>query len=389
MFSFLLVIIYLAFISLGLPDALLGSAWPDMAPELSASLSYAGIISMLISASTIVSSLISDRVVRRFGVGTVTAVSVSLTAVALLGFAVSRSFALLLILAIPYGLGAGSVDAALNNYVALNYKARHMSWLHCFWGIGASVGPVIMGQAIAVTHSWRYGYGTVAAIQVVLSLVLFCSIPLWKKNNGEASASGDVAKPLSFSEIFKIRGVKAIFAAFFGYCAFEWTAGLWASSYLASHRGMSSEKAASYASLFYTGITVGRLICGFISDRLGDKRLIRFGAFITLGGIILLLIPIGGSFLAPLALAIIGFGAAPIYPSLIHSVPSCFGVQNSQAIIGLQMAIGYIGNTLMPPLFGLIAEHISIAFYPPFMMLFVLLMIIMSELLNKLCRDPQ
>ncbi len=385
MFSFLLVIIYIAFISLGLPDALLGSAWPEMAPELSASLSYAGIISMLISASTIVSSLASDRVVKRLGVGLVTAISVAMTAVALVGFAVSRSFLMIILFAVPYGLGAGSVDAALNNYVALHYKARHMSWLHCFWGIGASVGPVIMGQAIGLTHSWRTGYGTVAAIQIVLSLLLFSTLPLWKKNSDQGEAS-EATDSLSFTSILRIRGVKSIFLAFFGYCAFESTAGLWASSYLVANRNADAEFATSCASLFYIGITVGRLICGFISDRLGDKRLIRLGSAIMLLGISVLILPLSSVYPSMIALALIGLGAAPIYPSIIHSTPTCFGAQRSQAIIGVQMASGYVGSTLMPLFFGVIAEKVSISFYPIYMLLFIALMIVMTEILNKLCR---
>ena len=257
MVSLLLPVIYLAFISLGLPDSLLGSAWPVMYPELGTSVSSAGIISMIIAAGTIVSSLNSDRLNTRFGTGKITAVSVLTTAVALFGFSVSHSFLALCLWGIPYGLGAGSVDAALNNYVALHYKARHMSWLHCMWGVGCSTGPVVMGYAI--NHStWNNGYRTIALFQIVLTLILFFSLPLWQKPSADASADeNSVPEQRSFSRLIRVPGVKEVLTCFFCYCAVESTAGMWAASYCTLFRGIDAKRAASWASLFYVGITIG------------------------------------------------------------------------------------------------------------------------------------
>ncbi|MBE6642015.1 MAG: MFS transporter [Ruminococcaceae bacterium] len=378
MFSFLLAIIYVSFISLGLPDSLLGSAWPLMQTELGAPLSAAGWISMTISCCTIFSSLISDRVTRRFGTGLVTAVSVLLTAAALFGFSVSGSVLALILFAIPYGLGAGGVDAALNNYVALHYSSRHMSWLHCFWGVGASVSPYIMSYAISAKNSWETGYRTVSFIQIALTAVLFLTLSLWKKptaNNADEKAGGGVMNAL------KIPGVKAVLISFFCYCALETTAGLWASSFIISRHGISEERAASFASLFYLGITAGRFFNGFIADRFGDKTMIRIGCTVASAGICCILLPFGLTFTV-IGLVITGLGCAPIYPSVIHSTPDHFGAENSQAIIGVQMASAYSGSLLMPPLFGIIAENTTVNLYPVYMLFFALLMFFMTETAN-------
>lgn len=385
MFALLIAIIYLAFISLGLPDSLLGSAWPVMVGEFAVPLSYAGIVSMIISAGTIVSSLLSDKLTRRLGAGLVTAVSVLMTAVALLGFSLSNSFVLLCVLAVPYGLGAGAVDAALNNYVALHYASKHMSWLHCFWGVGATLGPYIMGWAIGADHGWRMGYGIVSAIQIGLTLILFLSLPLWKKRNAKDPSGEDYEAPIGLAGAVRIPGVKAILFAFLGYCAFESTAGLWASSYLVEYKGVDPEMAASYASFFFLGITAGRFVCGFIADRLGDKTMIRLGVAVMLGGIVLIALPVKEAPCALIGLIVIGVGAAPVYPSIIHSTPSHFGKENSHAIVGIQMASAYVGSTLMPPLFGLIAQHIHIAVYPFYLAFFILLLLVMTERVNKIC----
>ncbi len=377
MFSFLLAIIYISFISLGLPDSLLGSAWPLMQTELGAPLSAAGWISMTISISTIISSLLSDKMTKRFGTGLVTAVSVLLTAGALFGFSVSGSVLMLCILAVPYGLGAGGVDAALNNYVALHYTSRHMSWLHCFWGVGASVSPYIMSYCISAQNSWESGYRAVSIIQFILTAVLFITLPLWKKTTAESESShgGGVLNAL------KMPGVKAVLTAFFCYCALETTTGLWASTFLVSRHGIGEEKAASFASLFYLGITAGRFLNGFIADRFGDKTMIRVGCTVASIGLLFILLPLGVSF-SVLGLIVTGLGCAPIYPSVIHSTPEHFGAENSQAIIGVQMASAYLGSTLMPPLFGIIAQNIDIKLYPVYLLLFALLMLFMTETTN-------
>lgn len=386
MYSLLLIIIYIAFISLGLPDSLLGSAWPVMYKQLDVPISYAGIISMIISAGTIVSSLMSDRVTTKLGAGLVTAISVLMTAVALFGFSISNSFILLCLWAIPYGLGAGGVDAALNNYVALHYASRHMSWLHCFWGVGAAVSPYIMGYCLTAGFGWHSGYRSVAIIQIALTIVLFISLPIWKKKNTNGNSDENSTETLGLFNALKIRGVKFILLTFFGYCALETTAGLWASSYLVNFRGVDSEIAARFASLFYIGITFGRFLCGFIADKVGDRRLIRLGIMVIISGIVLVGMPMVNNITALVGLIIIGLGCAPVYPSIIHSTPSNFGEENSQAIIGIQMASAYVGSTFMPPIFGSIAKNINIGLYPIYLFFFAILMLTMSETLNKVLK---
>ena len=384
MFQLLLIIIYLSFISLGLPDSLLGAAWPTMYPQLAVPVSYAGIISLIIAAGTVVSSLQSDRLTRRFGTGRVTAFSVATTAVALFGFSVSSRFWQLCLWAIPYGLGAGSVDASLNNYVALHYKSKHMSWLHCMWGVGASAGPYIMGFVMTHGGSWSGGYRSIALIQIVLTAILFCSLPLWKGRPQVTDNAGNQveAKPLSLRQVLKIRGVKQVLVCFFCYCALEQTTGLWASSYLTLHKGVSPETAAGFASMFFLGITAGRALSGFLTMRLSDVQMIRLGQGLIGGGIVILLLPLGAA-ASLVGFVIIGLGCAPVYPCIIHSTPAHFGADKSQAIIGIQMACAYVGTCLMPPLFGLIANHISVALLPWYLIAILALMIVMHELLIR------
>jgi fucose permease len=382
MFSLLLAVIYMAFISLGLPDSLLGSAWPVMHGELDVSISYAGIVSMIIAGGTIVSSLLSDKLTRKLGAGLVTAVSVGMTAAALFGFSLSNSFALLCVWAVPYGLGAGAVDAALNNYVALHYSSRHMSWLHAFWGVGVSISPYIMSFCLSHNAGWHMGYRSVSFIQIALTALLFMSLRLWKKDTGETSGESPT-NALTLRDSFRIKGVPYVMLAFFGYCAFESTAGLWASSYMAEYRGVDPETAARFAALFYLGETAGRFLNGFVADRFGDRNMIRTGIFTMLAGVAMIILPLDNDVPALAGLVIIGLGAAPVYPCVIHSTPSNFGRENSQALVGIQMASAYLGSTLIPPVFGVIAEHITIAMYPFYLALFAVLMLIMTELLNR------
>lgn len=379
--SFLLAIIYIAFISLGLPDALLGSAWPSMHGQLNVPVSYAGIISMIISAGTIISSLFSDKMNRRLGTGKVTAISVGLTAISLLGFSLSGSFFMLCVIALPYGLGAGAVDAALNNYVALHYKARHMSWLHCFWGVGATIGPYIMGACLTGGLKWSSGYQIIGILQVILTAILIFSLPLWKKSN-EAEEEGQTQNKVGMGKLLRLPGVKEVLIAFFCYCAVEQTAGLWGASYMVMERGMSAENAAKWASLFYLGITIGRFICGFISMRMSDKAMIRLGQGMIAAGILLLIFP-WGNLIMCIGLVVVGLGCAPIYPSIIHETPTNFGAGLSQALIGMQMAFAYVGTTVMPPLFGVLAGSVGIWLYPFYLLIITLLMIWMVEKLNK------
>ena len=382
MIHLLLAVIYLSFISLGLPDSLLGSAWPAMYGEFGVPVSYAGIISMIIAAGTIISSLQSDRLTRKLGTGKVTAISVAMTAVALFGFSFSHSFWLLCLWAIPYGLGAGSVDASLNNYVALHYASRHMSWLHCMWGVGASLGPYVMGYAMTGMRGWNAGYRYIAILQIVLTIILIFSLSLWKNRSDEKNEDATNPKALTLPEIIRISGAKEIMITFFCYCALEQTAGLWASSYLTLHNGISAEKAAGFSSIFFIGITIGRALSGFITMKLSDAQMIRLGQGIAALGIITLLLPLG-EYISLIALIMIGLGCAPIYPCIIHSTPEHFGSDKSQAIIGVQMASAYVGTLLMPPLFGLIAEHINISLYPVYLFIVLILMFIMYEALLR------
>jgi fucose permease len=384
MVHLLLAIIYLAFISLGLPDALLGAAWPSMYPQFDVPVSYAGIISMIIALGTVVSSLQSDRLTKKLGTGKVTALSVLMTALALFGFATSHSFGMLCLWAIPYGLGAGSVDASLNNYVALHYESRHMSWLHCMWGIGASAGPYIMGYALTEGWGWNSGYHIIAVLQIVLTAILLCSLPLWKQRPAEVLQDGKVqnVKALSIREVLQLAGAREILVCFFCYCALEQTTGLWASSYLTLHKGVSADTAASFASMFYLGITVGRALSGFLTMKLNDVQMIRLGEVIIGIGVLVMLLPFGQS-LSLTGLILIGLGCAPVYPCVIHSTPAHFGADKSQAIIGIQMACAYVGTCLMPPVFGLIANHITVALLPVYLLIILVLMVIMHELLCK------
>lgn len=384
MFQLLLAIIYLAFISLGLPDSLLGSAWPTIYQELNVPVSWSGIVFMIIAIGTVISSLQSDRLTRKLGPGKVTLISVAMTAAALFGFSTCHSFIMLCLWAIPYGLGAGSVDAALNNYVALHFASRHMSWLHCMWGIGASVGPYIMGAALMGGKTWNQGYRVIGIMQTVLVLILFISLPLWKKvaSNSEGNEAPERKTPLSLKEIFSLPGAKYAMLCFFAYCALEQTTGLWTSSYLVLSKGIDAGTAARFASLFFIGITVGRAINGFLSIRLSDEQMVRLGQILTLLGILCILLPLGTR-IALAGFVIIGLGCAPVFPSLLHATPDHFGAANSQAIMGVQMACAYIGTSIMPPIFGWIAGHISIRLLPLYLMLLLVLMFLMHEMLVK------
>jgi fucose permease len=287
---------------------------------------------------------------------------------------------------IPYGLGAGGVDAALNNYVALHYSARHMSWLHCFWGVGASISPYIMGAALSWDLGWRSGYTTVSVLQFVLTAVLVITLPVWKKVRFPSDGStGDeeTAPPVGLIRALKIRGVPYMLLAFFAYCSLEVTAILWTSSYLVENRGMDAGFAATFASLFYRGITFGRFLNGFVADRIGDRNLIRIGIGVIFGGIGFVMLPIASDIPTLAGMLIIGLGCAPIYPSIIHATPSNFGRENSQAIIGMQMTSAYIGSTFMPPVFGFVAELTTVGIFPIWLLVLLVVALLVSERLNK------
>ena len=378
----LLLLIYLTFISLGLPDALLGSAWPNMHVDLNVPVSYAGFITAIITIGTIVSSLFSAKLNKRLGIGVVF-ISVFLTAIALFGFFLSTKFYMLCLFAIPYGLGAGGIDSTLNNYVATHYKAKHMSWLHSMWGIGFTVGPYAMGFALTNNQPWNNGYLYISIIQFTIFLILVLSSPLWKKQTlNLEEVETTTTKTTSFKDIFKIKGVIILLISFFCYCALEQTTALWATTYLVSETNIDADTGAYFASLFCIGITLGRIINGFIAMKLKDKQMIRMGIFIILVGIILIVcnfhkISTFGGFI------LIGLGCAPIYPSIIHSIPKYFGVEVSGSLIGISMAGAYCGVLLMPPLFGLITQFISVSILPYYLLIFLIILFIGHEILLK------
>lgn len=380
MVSLLLPIIYLAFISLGLPDALLGAAWPTMYPQLGAGVAWAGGVSMIISAGTIVSSLASERLNTRLGTGRVTALSVATTAVALFGFSTCTQFWQLCLWAIPYGLGAGSVDAALNNYVALHYESRHMSWLHCMWGIGAAGGPVIMGWALAGS-TWQNGYRIISILQIVLTAVLIFSLPLWQTPTDAGAGEDFTPEHRTLPQLMKVPGVPEVMCCFALYNGLEAVAGMWAASYCTLVRGLDATTAASWASLFYLGITGGRFLSGFLTMRFTDHQMIRLGQTLIAVGIALLLLP--GSAVLPVGLVVIGLGCAPIYPCIIHETPANFGKNLSMAMTGIQMAAAYVGVTLLSPFFGVLAQNIAMQLYPWALLAMLVLMFILSEQLHK------
>ena len=383
MYLLLLAVIYLAFISLGLPDSLLGSAWPTIRTALDVPLSYVGFVSMIISGGTIISGLMSERLTKKFGTKFVTLISVLLTAIALFGFSTVKEFYQLCLWGIPYGLGAGAIDAALNNYVALHYKSKHMSWLHCFWGVGTIVSPYVMSYAL-VHSSWPNGYRTVSYLQFGIAAVILLTLPLWKANKSadEAESGGEL---LGLKGALKIKGVPYLLTGFFAYCAAEATTMLWASSYLEGVRGATKDEAAAFGSLFFIGITAGRFLSGFISDKVGDNRMIRIGTGIALLGVVMIILPLKVTSL--IGFIVIGLGCAPVYPCIIHSTPRNFGAENSQGIIGIQMASAYVGSTFMPPVFGLIANHISLKLMPLYIAFFFILLLVMISKTEKECRD--
>ncbi len=381
MYTFLLGLIYIAFISLGLPDSLLGSGWPAIHADLSVPVSYMGIISMIISGGTIVSSLFSDKLTRKLGTRIVTVLSVFLTAAALLGFSFSDRFWMLVVFAVPYGLGAGAIDAALNNYVAIHYSSKHMSWLHCFWGVGTIVSPFIMSYSLT-NAGWQNGYRIVGMLQLGIALLLLITLPVWKVNKAKEVSE---QKNVGFLGALKIKGVPSLLLGFFAYCAAEATAMYWASTYFAEVKGISAEQAAQFASLFYIGITAGRFLSGFITDKLGDRKMIVTGTCILTCGIVSLFIP-APPVVALVGFAVIGFGCAPVYPCIIHSTPNNFGAENSGAIIGIQMASAYVGSTFIPPLFGLLANRLGFSIMPVYLLIFIVLMIVMTEMTFRITK---
>ena len=382
MAGLLLAVIYLGFISLGLPDSLNGSAWPVMHEELGVSVSSLGIVTMLISGSTIISSLISDKLTRRMGTYLVTVMSVLLTCVGIMGFSLSTSFWMLCLFTVPYGFGAGAIDVSLNNYIALHFSSRHMNWLHCFWGVGTIISPYIMGYCLTASAGWRGGFRAVGFIQLALFLVIALSFPLWR-NPPHLSGQEEV-EPLKLTLFEKLKRPGAVFLllSFLCYCAAESTVMSWASTYLVAAKAIAEPTAAKCGSLFFIGMTVGRFLSGFVSQKLGDRRLMRMGLGVAGVGVLLLFLPLPLN-VTIAAFVVIGLGCAPIYPAIIHSTPANFGAEVSSGMIGLEMACAYVGSTFMPPVYGLLAEHLSPAVLPLFLTVFLSLHLLFMELLNR------
>ncbi|MEG0857008.1 MAG: MFS transporter [Terrisporobacter sp.] len=386
MLTVLLVIIYSAFISLGLPDAILGSAWTMIYEDLNVPISYAGFVTMIITGGTIVSSFFSGKMIKKFGTGKVTTFSVFLTAMGLLGVYFAPDFIWICLLGIPLGLGAGAVDSALNNFVANHYEAKHMNWLHCFWGIGATCGPFIMSFYLLKENGWRNGYVTIGVIQAILVVALFLSLPLWKRfEDSNKEEKENKVSYINVGTLLKLPGAKPALISFLCYCAIELTTGLWASSFLVFNNGLSSELAAKWVSLYYLGITVGRFLAGFLSMKLNNKQMIRLGQIICVCGAVLLMIPLSNNFKL-LGLILIGLGCAPIYPAMLHETPNRFGKDLSQGIMGIQMATAYIGSTIVPPLFGMLSKLSGFGILPVFLLVFIIVMLVSSEMINKVCK---
>ena len=378
----LLIIIYVTFISLGLPDAILGSAWPAMYLDLNSTIPAAGIMAMIVSGGTIISSLFSAKLIDKFGTSKVTTFSVLLTAAGLLGIAFTPNFFIMCLLGIPLGLGAGAVDSALNNFVALHYNAKHMNWLHCFWGVGATAGPIIMSFFLIKQSGWQTGYLLISFLQFILVIGLFFSLPLWKKADRKEIAHGE-KENTNLRSLIKIPGAKPALLGFFCYCAIEMIAGLWGSSYLVIHKGMSAATAAKWVAFFYMGITIGRFISGLMTMRLNNVIMIRIGQVFIILGAISMLMPYNNSFQV-VGLMLLGLGCAPIFPSMLHETPNRFGRKVSQGIMGIQMATAYVGSTFMPPLVGYITNQIGFGIFPVIIIFFGIIMILSTESINRL-----
>lgn len=386
----LLAIIYLAFISLGLPDSLLGSAWPTIHKKMNVDVDLMGLVTILICSGTIISSLFSDKLAKVAKPWLIIIISILLTAGAMFGFSLATEFWMLCLLALPYGLGAGAIDSTLNNYVALHYSSKHMSWLHSFWGVGTIISPYVMSYALQYHNSYELGYQYISFTQMGIFLVVFFSAPLWRveKKQEQAENNTPQVRLLSFKEKFRIKGILFVLLAFFAYCAFEATLMNWSATYLFEVKAIDEVKAASYAALFFIGITSGRFLLGFISDKFQDRTMIRMGILIILVGLSLLFLPLADTF-ALIGLVVIGIGCGPIYPCIIHSTPYNFSPENSSAVISLQMSFAYLGSTLMPPLYGLMVKYVSAKVFPFFILFFVLILISMSESLNYVVRKQR
>ncbi|WP_429841174.1 MFS transporter [Brevibacillus sp. FIR094] len=389
MATFFLIMIYLSFISLGLPDSLLGVAWPVMQAEYGAAFGMAGVINIVIASGTIVSSLMSGALLKRLGTGRITLISCLMTAAALLGFSFAPSILWLMVLALPLGLGAGSVDAALNHYVATHYQAHHMSWLHCFWGVGATLGPIIMSGFIRDHDLWRNGYLTISLIQFALVVLLAFTLPLWKRMENMQSHAVKESQGEPFrgqsEQPLRTKGVKLTLLTFLFYCGAEASVGLWGSSFLVNVKELPAAVAAEWVAMYYGGITVGRLITGFVTFKVSNRVLIRSGILVSLAGALLLILPVP-TYCSLIGFLLLGLGFAPIYPCMLHDTPERFGKEQTQKLMGYQMAVAYTGATLLPPLLGWLAALTTVSILPFFIAFYIAFMLYGSERVNRIMK---
>ena len=371
MATLLLLIIYIAFIGLGVPDSLFGAAWPAIYTEFGIPVSRGSLITMLISGGTILSSLLSAELIRRFGTGRITAFSTSLTAAALFGFSCSGNLLLLCLFAVPLGLGAGAIDTALNNYVALHYRASHMNFLHCFYGIGVSLSPLLMSLALS-EGSWRSGYRTAFRLQAGIALLTILTLPFWKKVYAASGQEEEAAEAVGFFRLLKDSRVRMACLVFIGSCGLEYTCGNWGSTFLVTSKGLEADAGAGMITLYYVGIAAGRFLSGILSFRLGSRRLVLMGQAVVLAALLLLCLP--GLALPGLGLFLVGLGNGPVFPNMLHLTPRIFGKELSQSVMGVQMAASYVGILLAPALFGVIAQEMGAALFPGWLFFLYLLM---------------
>ncbi|WNS45160.1 MFS transporter [Paenibacillus sp. MMS20-IR301] len=389
MATLLLVVIYIIFISLGIPDSLFGAAWPAIYEEFSLPVSAAGSVTFTISACTTISSLLSARLINKYGTAKLTAISVFLTATALLGFSLSPNIIWFCLFAVPLGLGAGAVDAALNNYVALYYKASHMNLLHCFYGLGVSVSPYIMSLALSQQNNWRGGYSNAFWIQIIIALIALCTLPLWKKVHlRKQEPEDEVFHIVSITKLCKLPAARAVFFILISSCAIEYTAGIWGSTFLVNTKGLTAENAAKCLALYYIGLATGRLLAGLAATRLSSWKLISIGQSVLITAIFMLMLPLPTS-VSVGALFLIGLGNAPIFPNILHLTPQNFGKEYSQSMMGAQMAVSYVGIALMPPLYGILAQKLSMSIFPYFIVLLFSLMVFSIYRLRATLKEQQ
>jgi fucose permease len=386
MITLLLIIIYLAFISLGLPDSILGTTWPVMRGEMGLPLDAAGFVSIVITVGSVISGLLSGKINKFLGTGKVVFFSCFMTGAALLSISFIPKFYWLVILAVPLGFGAGSVDASLNNYVALHFKAHHMNWLHSFWGLGATIGPIIVSGFLSAEGGWRTSYRVISFIQLTLAIILFITLPLWKKVNHSKKEQFNTDNTLKSrnqnkKHVLMINGVIYAMGVFLFYCGVEMSVGLWGSSYLIQIKLLKPETAAFFVALYYLGITMGRVISGFFSFKLTNKQLIKIGVIISILAMLLMFIPLGKGFII-IPMVLLGLGLSPIFPAMVHETPVHFGEQNSQTIIGYQMSAAYFGSSIIPPAVGFILNHTSLRLFP-FCILFSMLVVIICYIKLK------